>query len=123
MDWGAALVASVVGVPSVLVAVLGYRRSTRIDAVAAQFTAGTDSRAGIQQIIDGQNQLIDNLQTDNESLRETLRDQATRIAEAEIGVRENRERAYLLQSRFEVVERERDELQRALDRMIAEHGA
>lgn len=61
-------------VSSILIAYLGYRRSKKVDAIAAQAGLDTGSRAGTAQIIEGQNQLIGNLQADNLLLREAARE-------------------------------------------------
>lgn len=76
-----ALYAFVIGLPSILIAYLGYRRSRKVDAITAQAgvvtetRAGTtEGRAGTAQIIEGQNQLIENLQADNLLLREAAKE-------------------------------------------------
>jgi hypothetical protein len=58
---------------------LAYRRSIHVDAVSTQSGIATDNRAGTAQIIDGLNKLIDNLQEDNQSFRDDLKQCAVRI--------------------------------------------
>jgi hypothetical protein len=58
---------------------LAYRRSVKVDATTAQSGVATENRAGVAQIIDGLNQLIDNLQEDNVSFRADLKECAIRI--------------------------------------------
>lgn len=74
-----ALVAVAAGVPSFLLGYLAYRRSVRVDAVAAQVSVSDDSRAGVAQvveglnrIIDGLNRLLDQVQEENAGLRAQL---------------------------------------------------
>jgi len=50
----------------------GYRRSIRVDAVSEKSGVATETRAGTQQIIDGLNTLIDQLQEGALAHRETI---------------------------------------------------
>lgn len=61
------LVGLVVGIPSFLLGYLGYRRTNKADKATAQNTA-------VEQIIDGLNALVDNLQGDNKVLRDSVKE-------------------------------------------------
>lgn len=76
----AILIALAAGIPSFLLGFLAYRRSVKVDAVAAQVSVSTDSRAGTQQIIEGLNSLVENLQEDNKALRDEARYLLQRIS-------------------------------------------
>ena len=65
--------AILIGLPATILGFLALRRSRKVDAVAEQSGVATESRAGTAQIIDGLNQLIDNLQEDNKQFREDLK--------------------------------------------------
>lgn len=56
-----------------ILAYLAYRRSVRVDAISAQSGIVDATRAGTAQIIEGLNNLIDNLQEDNKAFREDLK--------------------------------------------------
>lgn len=73
MDWGDVTQAVAIGLPATILGYLAYRRSRRVDAVAEQSGAVTETRAGTEQIIQGLNDLIDNLQTDNKTFRDDIR--------------------------------------------------
>lgn len=75
------VIAITAGLPSIVVAVLTYRRSTKVDSVAAQAGIATESRAGTAQIIEGLNGLIDNLQEDNVAFRDEVRYLTGRMTE------------------------------------------
>lgn len=107
MSWANA-VGFAAPVVALVVAYLGYRRSRRVDAVTEQSGVATETRAGTQQIIEGLNRLIDQVQDDNTGFRDDLKQCAARV-EA-IGVR------------LEKVTAERDELRKDLARMVRLHG-
>lgn len=66
---GQALIGLIAGVPSVAIAYLAYRRSQRVDTVAEQAGIATRDTTSIQQVVDGLNTLVQNLQEDNQVLR------------------------------------------------------
>jgi len=80
MDNRELIVAIWAGVTSIGLAYLTYRKSIKVDAVAAQASIGGESRAGTAQIIEGLNSLVDQLQEDNKDLREEARNLLIRIA-------------------------------------------
>lgn len=112
-----------IGLPSVLIAYWGYRRSKKVDAVAAQSGVATETRAGVEQVIDALNELNDKLQADNRNFRETVQLQVKRVSDLELDNRACWEKTQLLTLRIDVLEKERDALQRTLDRLIAKYGA
>jgi uncharacterized coiled-coil protein SlyX len=57
----------------------GHRRSKRVDAVSEQSGVATEARAGTAQIIEGLNQLIDQLQEDYREARLELRAMVLRL--------------------------------------------
>lgn len=75
-----AVVATIVGVPAVVVATLGYRRSVRGDAIAAQSGIAEDKREGVEQVIEGLNKLVTNLQADNAVLREIVKEANAKLS-------------------------------------------
>lgn len=111
-----------IGLPSVLIAYWGYRRSKKVDAVAAQSGVATETRAGVEQVIDALNELNDKLQADNRNFRETVQQQVKRVSDLEQDNRACWEKTQLLTLRIDVLEKERDDLQRTLDRLIAKYG-
>lgn len=62
MSWETTGVAVAAPVLGFAVAYMGYRRSRHVDTVTEQSGAATESRAGVQQIIDAGNKLNDQLQ-------------------------------------------------------------
>lgn len=90
-----------IGLPSFLLGYLAYRRARKVDAVAAQSGMITETRAGTTQIIEGLNQLIDNLQDDNRSFREDIK---------------------YLTLRLDVIVKERDQLRRRLVQLQRKYG-
>lgn len=81
MDWSPAIIGLIIGVPSFIIGILGYRRATKIDK-ATENAAVIAAQTGMQgQIIDGLNQWIDNLQDDNKSFREDLKHLTQRLTD------------------------------------------
>lgn len=64
-----------------ILAYLAYRRSVKVDRISAQSGAVDSARAGTAQIIEGLNNLIDNLQEDNKAFREDLKHITGRLEE------------------------------------------
>lgn len=75
----AIVVALVGGSVSLTAAVMGYRRSKVVDATSAQSGAANNHRAGTAQILEGLNDLIDQLQENNETIRSDIKDLAARL--------------------------------------------
>lgn len=96
-----ALYALLIGLPATVLGLLAYRRSRKVDAVTEQAGVASESRAGTGQIIEGLNQLIDNLQDDNREFREELR----RVIQ-----------------RCDGVANERDALRREVNRLYRKYG-
>lgn len=93
--------AVLIGLPSFCLGYLAYRRSRKVDKVAEQSGIATETRAGTTQIIEGLNQLIDNLQEDNKAFREDIRHCGTRL---------------------DIIVKERDELRVRLNDMLRKYG-
>lgn len=68
MDRTAITVALVGAAVSLAIAYLGHRRSRKVDATSAQSGVVSDHRAGTQQVIEGLNGLVNQLQEENERL-------------------------------------------------------
>jgi septal ring factor EnvC (AmiA/AmiB activator) len=98
----------VVGLPSFLLGYLAYRRSRKVDAISAQSGVATETRAGTAQIIEGLNQLIDQLQDDNRSFREDIKSMTENIR--------------YLTARLDAREVERDQLKRRLNQLNRKYG-
>jgi hypothetical protein len=96
-----AMIGVVIGFPSAALGYLAYKRSRKVDAISAQSGAVSENRAGMTQIIESLNQLIDNLQDDNKSFRDDIR---------------------FLTGRLDVTLRERDDLRREVDRLYRRYG-
>lgn len=58
------------------VSILGYRKSQKNDAIAAQAGVSSETRAGTEQVIEGMNKLVDQQQEDIATLRARLGEQA-----------------------------------------------
>jgi uncharacterized coiled-coil protein SlyX len=95
------LYAIVAGVPALILGILAYRRSKKVDAVAQQSGAATESRAGTAQIIEGLNEIIDSLQEDNKMWREDIR---------------------YLTNRLDLNDKQREDLRNELVRMHRKYG-
>jgi hypothetical protein len=63
------LIALIIAAPSAAVAFLGYRRSVRVDQVAAQAGIATRDSVSIGQVVEGLNLIIGRLRDDNNELR------------------------------------------------------
>lgn len=96
-----AILAILIGVPSLVIGLLSWVRSRKVDAVAAQSGALTETRAGTAQIIEGLNLLIDQLQDDNKTFRDDIK---------------------YLTLRLDAIAKERDELRRELNRLQRKYG-
>jgi regulator of replication initiation timing len=85
LDWNnPAVIGLVVAIPSFILGYLGYRRSVKVDKTTDQSRVASSQVGAVGQVIDGLNQLIDNLQEDNKLLRlsvRELRDKLDRITE------------------------------------------
>lgn len=76
---GELLGALAVAVPSLIIGLMTYLRSRTVDAVSAQSGAASNNRAGTAQIIEGLNNLIDQIQEENKRLRTEAEGRATRL--------------------------------------------
>lgn len=56
-----------------------FRQAQKIDATSAQSGVASNHRAGTAQILEGLNDLIDQLQEDNQSFRLDIKDLAARL--------------------------------------------
>ena len=82
-----------VAVPSFTLGYLGYRRSQKADKAATQAGA-------VEQVIDGLNKLVDNLQDDNKILRADVIDLRTKL-QAVLEERDKlKEQLYVLQRAY-----------------------
>lgn len=95
------LYALAAGIPALIIGILGYRRSKKVDAVAEQSGIATESRAGQAQVIEGLNKIIDNLQEDNQVGRDYAK--------------------YLI-TRLDLSDKEREDLRFKLTRMRRKYG-
>lgn len=80
MDSASTIIVALVGAAvSLTIAVLGHRRSKTVDAVSAQSGVASNHRAGTQQLIEGLNDLVDQLQEENGRLRVEAANRADRL--------------------------------------------
>lgn len=73
--------AIIVAIPSFTLGFLIYRHSIKVDKVTEQSGIVSAQTAGVNQVITGLNSLIDNLQIDNKTLRESLTSLSLRLKE------------------------------------------
>lgn len=92
MDRTAIIVALVGAAVSLAAGILGHRRSKSVDATSAQSGVASNHRAGTQQIIEGLNGLVNQLQEENERLRTEAAGRATRLEAMTIEVARLRKR-------------------------------
>lgn len=71
---------------------LKFRQAQKVDAVSAQSGVASNHRAGTEQVIEGLNKLIDQLQEENEKLRTEADGRATRLEAMTIEVARLRRR-------------------------------
>lgn len=79
MDRTAIIVALVGATVSLVIGVLGHRRSKRVDATSAQSGLASTHQAGTAQILEGLNDLIDQLQEDTVTFRSDIRELVVRL--------------------------------------------
>lgn len=72
MTWEA-VTAFVGSFGGIAIAILAYRRSVKVDRAAAQVGAAGESRAGTEQVIEGLNKLVDQLQEGADTNRADMR--------------------------------------------------
>lgn len=101
MGWDDVFKTLIIGIPSFLLGYLAYKRSKKVDKVTEQSGAITETRAGTQQVIEGLNSLLDNLQEDNTSFRADVR---------------------YLTDKLDTCYREREELKREVSRLKRKYG-
>lgn len=101
MDWSPAVIGLIIGIPSFIIGILGYRRASKVDK-STETSAVIAAQTGMQgQIIGGLNQWIDNLQDDNKSFREDLK---------------------LLTQRLTDCSKENEELKKEMSRLYRKYG-
>lgn len=71
----------VIAIPSFVLGLLIYRQSVKVDKITEQSGIVSAQTAGVSQVITGLNSLIDNLQIDNKTLRESLTTLSARLKE------------------------------------------
>lgn len=69
-----AVVGLLVAIPSAVLGFLGYRRSRHNDEVAERAGVATTRSTSIGQVVDGLDRLVANLQEDNKTLREHVKE-------------------------------------------------
>lgn len=80
MDSSSTVIVALVGAAvSLTIAFLGHRRSKLVDATSAQSGVASNHRAGTAQVLEGLNDLVDQLQEDNQSFRLDIKDLAARL--------------------------------------------
>lgn len=100
IDGSQVIQAILIGLPATALGLLAYRRSRKVDAVAEQSGIVTESRAGTQQVIEGLNHIIDNLQEDNKSFRQDIRYLTERLDQRDRDHDVCRKQLVLLQRRY-----------------------
>jgi predicted RNase H-like nuclease (RuvC/YqgF family) len=88
MEWAEVAKALFIGAPASLIAAGAYRRSRHVDAVSEQTGIATETRAGQAERRDAQNDLNENLQTDNKALRDVIMEMRREIKELNMSVTE-----------------------------------
>lgn len=69
MNWEQILGGLALALPATALGYMTYRLSRRKDAVSEQSGIASNHKAGIEQVLEGSNKLIDQLQEENASLR------------------------------------------------------
>lgn len=87
MDWSPAIIGLVIGVPSFIIGILGYRRATKIDKATENAAVIAAQTGSVGQVIAGLNDIIDNLQDDNKIWRESFKEISVKLGEV-IGERD-----------------------------------
>lgn len=67
-----AVIALVAATPSLILGILAYRKSRAVDKVTERTQEATERIGGINQLLEGMDKHIRNLQEDNKGLRESL---------------------------------------------------
>lgn len=81
MDWSPAIIGLVIGVPSFIIGILGYRRATKIDKATEKAAVIAAQTGSVGQVIAGLNTLIENLQEDNKAWRDNFKELSIKLAE------------------------------------------
>lgn len=76
-----AIIALVAAIPSVALGYLVYRQSKKTDKITEQSSAASSQATAVDQVIQGLNKLIDNIQEDNKLLRENVDELRVRLKE------------------------------------------
>lgn len=126
MDIHPVIQAILIGLPATILGILAYRRSRKVDAVAEQSGVATETRAGIAQIIQGLNDMIENLQEDNQVFRAEGKDWAVRIKNLDMDfatrLRDLTVRLDAISQERDEFRRERDECRREVARLFRKYG-
>lgn len=109
-----AVIGVIIGIPATAIAVLGYRRSVRTDAIAAQSDVAENKREGVEQVIEGLNKLLGNVQNDNEALRVTSRELNAEVRVLNKEVRELNAEVRSLNAKLSLVVQQNDELKQQI---------
>lgn len=81
MEWLSITAGPIVALLAAGVGFLVYRRSLVVDKLTEQSRVASAQVGAVQQVIEGLNKLIDNLQEDNKALRADIHDLNSRIRE------------------------------------------
>lgn len=101
LDFSTLIVGLILGIPAFALGVAGLIRSFRVDKSTAKQAVDTARGSEVQQIIDGLNALVDNLQADNLITRESAQSLSARLIECG--------------ARLSECVKDRDDLRRQLD--------
>lgn len=95
-----AITALVVSIPSFILGYLAYRQSRKVDRATEISGVASANVSAVNQVIDGLNRLIDNLQEDNKLLREGLSNLNIRLQESLIEREKLRAEITVLQDKY-----------------------
>lgn len=96
-----AIVGVIVGIPSFILGILAYHQSRKVDRITEKQGVASANITAVNQVIDGLNQLIDNLQADNKLLREGISNLNLRLQEALSDRDKLREELRLLEKKYQ----------------------
>lgn len=95
------VISLIVGTPASVLAYLAYKRGVRADKAAERSGALQANSTAIQQVIDGLNRLIDNLQEDNKLLRESVSELDKRLIQITTENLDLKKQISVLKSKYE----------------------
>lgn len=82
IEWShPAVIGLVIGIPSFILGVLGYKRAVRVDKSIENAAVIAAQTGSVSQVIAGLNNLIENLQEDNKVWRENFKELTVKLAE------------------------------------------